>query len=66
VHVMLPDYREDMQIDSMKPSDIRVMLLRRGLNIGRDIGAREWGEKQLTMQSLCNFSNFEFNIHCFR
>lgn len=66
VHVLLPDFRKDAQMDSMKPSDIRVMYLRRGFNLGRDVASRDWGEKQLTMQSLCKIFITLFQFPRFR
>lgn len=66
VHVELPDFRADQEVGRMKPADVRVMFLRRGFNIGKDVGAREWKEKQYTMQSFCKgilfatFLNFSF------
>jgi len=52
IHVDLPDYRKEQELEGMSPFDVRVALMRKGFNTAKDVSGREWAEKQLTMQSL--------------
>jgi len=52
IPIDLPDYRKEQELENMSPFDVRVAFLRKGFNTAKEVSAREWPEKQLTLQSL--------------
>lgn len=53
--VDLPDDVERRKQEKMSPDELRIALLKRGINPFKDVNPREWNEQQLTLQSFCNF-----------
>ena len=49
---MLPDDNIKRNRDNMTPTELRVAMLRQGINVGKDMPTRQWQEQQLTFQSF--------------
>jgi len=57
-----PDYQKEKN-STMNSDQMRISMLRKGVNIGKDIGARTWQEYQITYQSFCScILNFSFTV----
>ncbi|KAI6177195.1 putative 39S ribosomal protein L45, mitochondrial [Aphelenchoides bicaudatus] len=52
IPIQMPDFREELSNGERSPAEIRVAMLRKGVNLSKDVASREWSEQQLTMHSF--------------
>ena len=50
--VDLPDDVEERKMKDMEPDELRIALLRKGINPYKEVAPREWNEHQVTFQSF--------------
>ncbi|CAI4232481.1 unnamed protein product [Auanema sp. JU1783] len=48
----LPDDAEQRELDALPPTEVRLALLKKGINPYKDVQPRNWQESQVTMQSF--------------
>ncbi|CAD5221098.1 unnamed protein product [Bursaphelenchus xylophilus] len=52
VMIELPDYEFERKGKDMYADDMRIAMLKKGINVNKDVAARQWNESQLTMQTF--------------
>ncbi|CAD5214844.1 unnamed protein product [Bursaphelenchus okinawaensis] len=52
IPVELPDYQLLSKAKDMYPDELRVAMLKQGMNSNKDVASRQWNEAQLTLNSF--------------
>ena len=55
VLVDLPDDVEDRRLNALDPSQLRIEMLKKGINPYREVTPRTWQESQVTFSSFCEY-----------
>lgn len=63
LYIELPDDVTRRKQENMDPDEMRIALLKKGINPFKEISPRDWNEQQLTMQSFCIFFQLWFLFH---
>lgn len=49
----LPDDVEEREQEKMKPDELRIAMLKKGVNPYKEVAPRRWEEHHITYQSFC-------------
>lgn len=63
--IELPDDVERRKQETMTPAELRIAMLKKGLNPYKEVQPRSWNEGQITLQSFCKL-HFNFVLFFLR